>query len=178
MKKVEIYADGACTRNPGIGGWGAILIRNRKKEEYSGAVENTTNNRMELFSAVKALEILEKPYQVELYSDSVYLISAFTDGWMDKWKSRRWRNADDRLISNIDLWQKLDELCNFHKITFIKVASDSDDENCKRASELSSKVVSEMKAKIGYREVNRISVEPKNEEKTEKKKKWKWFGRK
>ena len=126
MKKVKIYTDGACSGNPGVGGWGAILFYKDEKREISGYEENTTNNKMELTAAIKALERLKEPCEVELYSDSAYLVNAFLEGWLTKWQMNGFKSSNKKPVQNVDLWQKLIELNNIHKITWIKVKGHAD----------------------------------------------------
>ena len=126
MKKVTIYTDGACSGNPGVGGWGAVLFYRDEKREISGYEENTTNNKMELTAAIKALERLKEPCEVELYSDSAYLVNAFLEGWLTKWQMNCFKSSNKKSVQNVDLWQKLIELNNIHKITWIKVKGHAD----------------------------------------------------
>lgn len=126
MKKVTIYTDGACSGNPGVGGWGAVLFYRDEKREISGYEENTTNNKMELTAAIKALERLKEPCEVELYSDSAYLVNAFLEGWLTKWQMNGFKSSNKKPVQNVDLWQKLIELNNIHKITWIKVKGHAD----------------------------------------------------
>lgn len=126
MKKVKIYTDGACSGNPGVGGWGAVLFYRDEKREISGYEENTTNNKMELTAAIKALERLKEPCEVELYSDSAYLVNAFLEGWLTKWQMNGFKSSNKKPVQNVDLWQKLIELNNIHKITWIKVKGHAD----------------------------------------------------
>lgn len=126
MKKVTIYTDGACSGNPGKGGWGAILFYKDQMREMSGFEENTTNNKMELTAAIKALERLKEPCEVELYSDSAYLVNAFLEGWLTKWQMNGFKSSNKKPVQNVDLWQKLIELNNTHKITWIKVKGHAD----------------------------------------------------
>lgn len=126
MKKVTIYTDGACSGNPGVGGWGAILFYKDQMREMSGFEENTTNNKMELTAAIKALERLKEPCEVELYSDSAYLVNAFLEGWLTKWQMNGFKSSNKKPVQNVDLWQKLIELNNIHKITWIKVKGHAD----------------------------------------------------
>ena len=126
MKKVKIYTDGACSGNPGKGGWGAILFYKDQMREMSGFEENTTNNKMELTAAIKALERLKEPCEVELYSDSAYLVNAFLEGWLTKWQMNGFKSSNKKPVQNVDLWQKLIELNNIHKITWIKVKGHAD----------------------------------------------------
>ena len=112
--KVEIYTDGGCQPNPGTGGWAAILSYRDKQREISGAEHNTTNNRMELTAAVRALEVLKRPCDVIIHTDSEYLRNGVTT-WMPGWKRNGWKRKDGAL-KNVDLWQRLDELTAMHHI--------------------------------------------------------------
>ena len=118
MKTVTIYTDGACSGNPGPGGWGAILEWNGHEKELSGGEANTTNNRMELTGVIRALQALKEPCQVELYSDSKYIIDAMNQGWAVRWKKNGWmRNKTDKAL-NPDLWEVLLQLCSYHQVSF------------------------------------------------------------
>ena len=118
MKTVTIYTDGACSGNPGPGGWGAILEWNGREKELSGGEANTTNNRMELTGVIRALQALKEPCQVELYSDSKYIIDAMNQGWAVRWKKNGWmRNKTDKAL-NPDLWEVLLQLCSYHQVSF------------------------------------------------------------
>ena len=120
-KEVIIYTDGACSGNPGPGGWGAILRYQQTEKEISGGEANTTNNRMELSAAICALRLLKEPCRVTLYSDSQYLVNAMTKGWAEKWRKNGWmRNKKDPAL-NPDLWQELLSLCATHAVEFIWV---------------------------------------------------------
>ena len=121
MKKVDIYTDGACRGNPGRGGWGAVLVYNGREKELSGGERETTNNRMELTAAIRALSMLKEPCEVTLYSDSKYLIDAITKGWVESWRAKGWREADKSPALNVDLWEKLLVLLNTHKVSFVWV---------------------------------------------------------
>lgn len=116
MKTVTIYSDGACSGNPGPGGWGAILEYNGVEKEISGGEQNTTNNRMELTGVIQALETLKEPCVVELYSDSKYVIDALTKGWARGWQKRGWVKSDKKPALNPDLWQRLLELTDVHTV--------------------------------------------------------------
>ena len=113
---IEIYTDGACSGNPGPGGWGAVLRWNGHEKELSGGHPDTTNNRMEMTAVVKALEALKKPSKVELYTDSTYLKDGITK-WIHGWKKRGWKTADKKAVKNQGLWQQLDELFAKHDVT-------------------------------------------------------------
>jgi len=135
MKKVKIYTDGACSGNPGPGGWGAILMYGNAKKELSGGEAMTTNNRMELISVITALETLREPCEVELCTDSQYIANAVNLGWLDSWEKRGWtRRGGD--VKNPDLWQKLVPLLKIHKVTFIWVKGHAENEYNNRCDEL------------------------------------------
>lgn len=116
MKTVTIYTDGACSGNPGPGGWGAILCYNGAEKVMSGGEKQTTNNRMELTGVITALSALKEPCTVELYSDSKYVTDALTKGWAVSWRSKGWVKSDKRCALNIDLWERLLELCEKHEV--------------------------------------------------------------
>ena len=133
MKHVEIYTDGACKGNPGPGGWSAVIVYGGAEKELSGGEAATTNNRMELIGAISGLGALKEPCEVTLYSDSKYLVDAVNLGWARSWKSRGWVKADKKPALNKDLWQKLLELLEIHKVTFVWVkghAGHSYNERC------------------------------------------------
>ena len=121
MKKVSIYTDGACSGNPGPGGWAAILRYEKIEREISGGEENTTNNRMELTAVISALSVLKEPCEVDLYSDSKYVTEAINKGWAVGWKRNGWRKADKKPALNSDLWERLLALLEVHKVKFIWV---------------------------------------------------------
>lgn len=116
MKKVEIYTDGACSGNPGKGGWGAVLVYKNTEKEISGYDANTTNNRMELTAVIKALSMLKEPCEVLLTTDSKYVCDAVTKGWVYSWKKNGWRKADKKPALNVDLWEKLLPLLEKHNV--------------------------------------------------------------
>ena len=118
MKTVFLYTDGACSGNPGPGGWGAILEYRGQQKELSGGEENTTNNRMELTAVIRGLESLKESCIVELYSDSKYVIDGLEKGWAEGWKQRGWKKADKKPALNADLWEQLLELTKVHKVKF------------------------------------------------------------
>lgn len=121
MKRVQIYTDGACSGNPGPGGWAAILVYGDKRRELSGFAPHTTNNRMELTAAVEALRALKEPCIVDLYSDSAYLVNAFRQGWLEKWQRNGWRTSQKEPVENQDLWQELLALTRRHRVEWRKV---------------------------------------------------------
>ena len=116
MKTITLYTDGACSGNPGPGGWGAILEWEGHEKELSGGEISTTNNRMELTGVIRGLEALKEPCVVELYSDSKYVIDALEKGWAVSWQKRGWVKSDKKPALNPDLWQRLLELCQIHQV--------------------------------------------------------------
>ena len=136
MKKVTIYTDGSCSGNPGNGGWGAILMHAGRKKELSGGERETTNNRMELMAAIMALKQLKVPCEVDLYSDSAYMVNAFVLGWVDTWKANGYRGSDKKQIKNLELWKELLSLTETHKVNFIKVKGHADNEFNNRCDQL------------------------------------------
>lgn len=139
MQKVTIYTDGACSGNPGPGGWGAILVCNGIEKEISGGCSMTTNNRMELLGVISALKALKKPCDVTLYSDSKYVIDALTKGWLEGWKANSWKKADKKPVVNPDLWKQLDELISMHKMNYIWVKGHAENEYNNRCDKLAVK---------------------------------------
>lgn len=121
MKKVEIYTDGACSGNPGPGGWGAILVYAGHEKELCGGERETTNNRMELTAVIEALSALREPCEVTLTSDSKYVIDALVQGWAEGWRARGWRKADKSPALNADLWARLLDLVQVHRMTYVWV---------------------------------------------------------
>jgi ribonuclease HI len=128
MKQIEIYTDGACSGNPGPGGWGAILLYGEHKIEISGFEKETTNNKMELTAALEALKKLKEPCSVNLYSDSAYLINAFQQCWLDKWIKNGWKRNKNEEVKNVELWKELVRLSKYHRINWIKVKGHADNE--------------------------------------------------
>ncbi len=128
MKKVSIYTDGACSGNPGNGGYAAILIFNGIEKVISGFEKDTTNNRMELLAVINALKALKEPCEIDLYSDSQYVVDAFNQGWINNWKNNGFKTSNKKEVKNVDLWTILLELNDIHKINFIKVKGHADNE--------------------------------------------------
>jgi len=153
---VQIYTDGACSGNPGPGGWGAILQYGPHIKEMSGYMGGTTNNRMELFAAISALGALKKPCDVELYSDSSYLIQAFNEHWLENWIRRGWKKSDGGKVENQDLWMILLAQSKKHHIKFIKVKGHSDHPQNNRCDELARAAIDE------YRRINTVHEDNKN----------------
>ena len=138
MKTVTIYTDGACSGNPGVGGWGAILKYNKIEKEISGREEQTTNNRMELTAVIEALKLLKEPCNVKLYSDSQYVVEAFEKQWIVSWQMNGWRTANKKEVKNIDLWETLLALTKVHNVEFIKVKGHADNEFNNRCDKLAT----------------------------------------
>jgi len=127
MKEVTIYTDGACSGNPGPGGWGAILEYKGQMREMSGGERETTNNRMELLGVISALSALKEPCRVELYTDSQYISRAINEDWLKGWKAKGWKRKGGEL-KNIDLWKELDRLLTVHEVAFHWVKGHADNE--------------------------------------------------
>lgn len=132
MKQVTIYTDGACSGNPGKGGWCAILDYNGIEKILSGAEAQTTNNRMELQAVISGLAALNQPCLVDVYSDSAYVVNAVLNNWLEDWQRRGWRTAGKEAVKNVDLWQQLLGLLAVHKVTFHKVKGHADNERNNR----------------------------------------------
>ncbi len=137
---VHIYSDGSCKPNPGAGGWAAILISpaSGRRRELSGAVEDSTNNRMELTAAIMGLRALNRPCRVIAHTDSRYLRDAFEAGWLDRWQRNGWRTADKKRVVNQDLWEELLELAKAHAITWVWIKAHADDVENNRCDELAN----------------------------------------
>ena len=116
MKKIELYTDGACSGNPGPGGWGAVLVYKGTEKEISGFEKETTNNRMELTAVIEGLKALKEPCEVELTTDSKYVADALINGWAKSWRKNGWKKSDKKPALNPDLWEELLELCEAHKL--------------------------------------------------------------
>ncbi len=143
-KKIIIYTDGACSGNPGPGGWGAILEYKSHKKEMSGGEGETTNNRMELTAAIQALEALKEPCSVDLFTDSAYMCRAFTENWIVNWQRNGWKTSQKQPVENQDLWQWLLRLANVHAITWHKVKGHSDNLNNNRCDALARDAIKKM----------------------------------
>ncbi len=136
MRKVEIYTDGACSGNPGPGGWGAVLVYKGKEKELSGGSESTTNNRMELTAVISALQALKEPCEVSLTTDSKYVCDAINQGWLTSWVNNNWKKADKKPALNVDLWQELLNLLEIHRVEFIWVKGHAGHKYNERCDEL------------------------------------------
>lgn len=147
MKKVKIVTDGSCLGNPGPGGWASILRYGEKKKEIWGAEPRTTNNRMELTAAIRALEALKEPCQVEITTDSEYLKRGITQ-WIAKWKRNGWMTADKKPVLNRDLWERLDELTGRHKVTWRWTKGHAGHEDNNRCDELAQAAAHEQTSRL------------------------------
>jgi len=149
-KQVTIYTDGACSGNPGPGGWGCILMYNQHKKESSGGAADTTNNRMEITAALEALKLLKEPCQVDLYTDSAYLCNALEKRWLETWSKNGWKTASKSNVENQDLWKELLIQLQRHEIQFHKVKGHADNEFNNRCDKLArdavQKIVSSQKS--------------------------------
>ena len=148
-KLVEIFTDGACSGNPGPGGWAAILRFGVHEKELSGYMAGTTNNRMELFAAISGLGALKEPCDVKLYSDSNYLVQAFNDHWVDNWKRNGWKTSAGSAVENKDLWFILLSQTQKHHVTFLKVKGHSDHPENNRCDELARAAIAEYRSLYG-----------------------------
>ena len=143
--ELEIYTDGACRGNPGPGGWGALLLFGEQRKELFGGEAETTNNRMELTAAIKALDALTRECQVTLYTDSQYVRKGITE-WIDNWKKRNWRTAAKKPVKNADLWQQLDQQVALHEVKWVWVKGHSGNEGNELADQLANRGIDEMMA--------------------------------
>ena len=142
MKKIQIYTDGACSGNPGQGGWGAVLIYNGKEKEISGYEELTTNNRMEISAVIEALKLIKESCEIEIYSDSAYVCNAFNQNWIENWKHNNWRNASKKEVLNKHLWLELLNLLDKHIYKFVKVKGHADNKYNNRCDKLATTQIS------------------------------------
>lgn len=145
MKSVKIYTDGACSGNPGPGGWGAILMYGDVKKEISGGKNETTNNQMELQAVIEALKLLKEACDVEIYSDSAYVVNAFLQNWIEGWQKKNWKNSKKEEVKNKQMWLELLELLQNHNYQFIKVKGHSDNIYNNRCDELAVNAISSIK---------------------------------
>lgn len=158
IKKITIYTDGACSGNPGPGGWAAILDYNGHRKEISGFMAGTTNNRMEMFAVISGLGALKEPCDVTVYSDSSYVVQAFNEHWVEKWKRNGWKTASGGKVENQDLWFVLNvQIAKQHQVRFVKVKGHADNPDNNRCDEL---------ARAAIDEYRRINTEPKEEKET------------
>lgn len=140
-EKVIIYTDGACSGNPGPGGWGAILMYKEARKEISGGIKETTNNIMEMTAVIEALKCLKVESEVEVYSDSSYTVDTFNKGWIYNWMKKGWKKANGDPVKNKELWMELYELTQKHKVKFIKVKGHADNEFNNRCDEMARNAI-------------------------------------
>lgn len=136
MKNIVLYTDGACSGNPGKGGWASILIYAGHEKVLSGGEFETTNNRMELLAVIKGLEALKESCKVEVFSDSAYVVNAFLQGWVDSWTVNNWKTSSKKAVLNVDLWQRLLTLLQKHEVSWNKVKGHADNELNNRCDKL------------------------------------------
>ncbi|MEA5056000.1 MAG: ribonuclease HI [Anaerotignum propionicum] len=136
MKTIVIYTDGACSGNPGAGGYGVVMLYGTARKELSGGYRKTTNNRMEVLAVIKGLEALKEPCAVKLYSDSKYVVDAIEKGWAKKWRSQGWMRNNKEKASNVDLWERLLALLEIHQVSFIWVKGHADNPENERCDQL------------------------------------------
>ncbi len=144
-KTVTLYTDGACSGNPGIGGYAGILAYGEHTLEYNGGEEQTTNNRMEVTAVIVGLKRLKYPCKVNVYSDSAYTVNAFNNGWIYGWKKSGWKKADGKAVLNVDLWEELYALTQKHEVIFHKVTGHADDKLNNRCDELARAAIEEIR---------------------------------
>ncbi len=147
MKEIVLYTDGACSGNPGIGGWGAILMYNQREKELSGGEEMTTNNRMELMAVIKGLEAIKESCKVEIYSDSAYVVNAFLQDWITKWVNNGWRTTKGGVM-NKDLWERLLQLLDLHQVSWHKVKGHADNVYNNRCDALARGEIEKLKKSV------------------------------
>lgn len=141
MEEVTIYTDGACSGNPGPGGWGCVLLYKESRKEMSGGSKNTTNNIMEVTAVIEALKTLKFPCKVNLHSDSAYVVNCFNQGWIYNWQKNGWRTANKEPVKNKELWQELYNLTKIHQVNFVKVKGHSTNELNNRCDELARNAI-------------------------------------
>lgn len=141
MKKLDIYTDGACSGNPGAGGYGVVLLYKGARKELSCGYAQTTNNRMEVLAVIKGLEALKEPCHVTLYSDSKYVVDSITKGWVYSWKKKNWIKSDRKKALNVDLWERLLELLDIHDVEFVWVKGHADNPENERCDFLARQAI-------------------------------------
>ena len=157
MKKtVTLYTDGACSGNPGLGGYGGILIYGDIQREYSGNEEQTTNNRMEVTAVIEGLKRLKYPCIVNVYSDSAYMVNAFLNGWIYAWRKNGWKKADNKEVLNVDLWEELYNLTKMHEVTFHKVAGHADNALNNRCDALARGAIEEIRKRLPTDDIDNV----------------------
>jgi ribonuclease HI len=147
MKKVMAYTDGACSYNPGPGGWATVLIYRGREKSFSGFEPETTNNRMELTAVLEALRALKEPCDVDIYTDSAYIHNAFEKGWIDRWQRNGWKTASKQPVENQDLWTGILEAAGTHRVRYNKVKGHANDKYNNLCDELARRAIKENKPK-------------------------------
>ncbi len=145
MKEVVLYTDGACSGNPGPGGWGVILVYKGKEKVMSGGMKETTNNRMEILAVIEGLKCLKEPCKVEIYSDSAYVVNTFLQGWLENWIKNDWKTSSNKQVQNVDLWKELIALLNKHEVHWNKVKGHADNELNNRCDALARGEIDKIK---------------------------------
>ena len=159
-KKVILYTDGACSGNPGLGGYAGILMYGEHRREYNAAEKQTTNNRMEVLAVIEGLKRLKYPCIVDVYSDSAYTVNAFLNGWIYSWRKNGWKKADKKSVQNVDLWEELYALTQKHEVTFHKVAGHADNELNNRCDELARAAIDELRKTLPEEELINLETIP------------------
>lgn len=147
MKNIVLYTDGACSGNPGMGGWGAILMYNGKEKVLSGSEIETTNNRMELTAVIKGLQALKEACMVDVYSDSAYVVNAFLQNWVGNWQKNGFKTSKGK-VQNLDLWQTLLALCEKHTVLWHKVKGHADNEYNNRCDKLATGEIAKLRSDV------------------------------
>lgn len=155
-KRVTLYTDGACSGNPGLGGYAGILIYGENRREYTGAEKQTTNNRMEVMAVIEGLKCLKYPCIVDVYSDSAYTVNAFENGWIYAWEKNGWKKADKKSVLNVDLWEELYTLTRTHEVIFHKVAGHADNELNNRCDELARGAITQLRETLSFEELLKV----------------------
>lgn len=143
MKKIQVYTDGACRGNPGVGGWGVLMRYGQHEKELYGKEQHTTNNRMELMAAIQAIEAVTESCEIEVWTDSQYVQKGITQ-WLDNWKARNWKTANRKPVKNADLWQRLEEAVSTHKVSWHWVRGHAGHAENERADALANKAIDEL----------------------------------
>jgi ribonuclease HI len=164
VKTVEIYTDGACSNNPGNGGWAAVLLYKGHEKVVSGGEINTTNNKMELKAVIEGLKTLKLPCKVKIYSDSAYVVNAFKQDWITQWQLNGWKTKGKKEVKNISLWKELLDLCGFHKVEFIKVKGHSDNKYNNMCDEIARNEIAKLPPQIIEPSPTETETKPENEE--------------
>ena len=141
MKEIDLYTDGACSGNPGVGGYGIVLIYNDYMKEFSGYNENTTNNQMEITAVIEGLKKIKEPCKINIYTDSAYTMNAFSEGWIDSWVQNNWKTANKKPVKNKELWLELINLLSVHEVVWNKVKGHADNKYNNRCDELARKAI-------------------------------------